>query len=151
MRYRTPGFSTAALQQGSLFICTVHLFTTSDHQLSQSSRPVIKTWSYNDTMTEQIKPASLVFFFIFNGSSFWPHDSRSIWSTLMVLCVNLRLPGVWGLRHVPPSLLPRATRTSGDGVCREREPKESRLSKESSRPWRGGERESLRSESQQSM
>lgn len=49
-----------------------------------------------------------------------------------------------------PSLLPLST-TSGDGVCCEREPKESRLSKESSLPWRGGERESLRSESQQSM
>lgn len=49
-----------------------------------------------------------------------------------------------------PSLLPLST-TSGDGVCCEREPKESRLSKESSLPWRGGERESLRSESQQSI
>lgn len=52
-------------------------------------------------------------------------------------------------RHLP-SLLPRRT-TSGEGVCRDRDPKESRLSKESSRPWRGGDSESLRSESQQSM
>lgn len=148
MRSRTSSFSTAALQQGSSFICTAHLFTTADHRTHfLSSRHGAAA---TQQMTEQISPASF-FFFIFKGSSLSPYDSRYIWTTLVVLCVNLRLPGVWRLRHLLPSLLPRATRTSGDGVCREREPKESRLSNESSRPWRGGERESLRSESQQSM
>lgn len=85
MRSRTSSFSTAALQQGSSFICTAHLFTTADHRTHfLSSRHGAAA---TQQMTEQISPASF-FFFIFKGSSLSPYDSRYIWTTLVVLCVK---------------------------------------------------------------